>query len=845
LDEHSLQLLEFDRVTAAVATLAESAGAARRLSAWRPIPEREARARECALLREAIRRNTEPGVWCEVGRGIPGARFDRERPGLLDGEGLVEILGWLEAGRAMRTAWADEDRARRFTALAACVSALPELEPLRAVLAHALEPDGHVADRASPKLGRARRELAEGERQLEEQVERWAKKFGENGYATRHGDRFVALVPAAGFPRRRGIVHDVSGSGQSLFVEPLEACERNNRLIELRAEAAEEERRILIELAEKTRAEERDVLALEEGLTHLDSLRARARWAADVAAVAIEPAGARLALRAARHPLLAMGERRDALVPLDLELSPPGTLLLVSGPNMGGKTVLLKTVGLTVALAHAAFPVPAEEGSAVPELAEILADLGDEQSVDRGLSTFAAHLERLKIMSHRAGPDTLILCDELGAGTDPDEGGALGRALVEHFAARGAWAIVTTHLGSLKHAAAEVPGVLNGSLDFDVARMTPLYRFLRGVPGASHALAVAERLGLDPEVVARARALTPESARSLERLIAELQDATRRLDRETKAADDARREAERQAAAHHDAAEHSRRTLEELRRRLTRESEAVLGHARELWQTVQREARRADKSRSGVAKLRAGIEDVERQIAELDHAAASAAGVAPESEAPVHLAAGERVRVRDLGVEAELVSGPDPEGRVLLRRGAWNIHSHVSRLEATHGQEAAAQKERAGSASWEAPEAPSLEVDLRGMEADEALQALDQVLDRAVVSGFSELRIIHGIGRGVLRAVVERHLRGHPQVASQRLGGAGEGGRGATVAILRGGAWVRRTGARSARATTGSSGCARPATSWSTSGRPFRSSGWDGTGSVFARFTRKRRLLSR
>ncbi len=509
-----------------------------RLSAWRPIVERAALAGDTGLLREAIARQGEPGEWCHAAAGEPGRRLNPETAQPLDGPGLVEVLGWLEAARATRAAWADEALAARHGALAARVRAIPVLQPLRDALARALEPDGRLADAASPALARQRRDLERGERELEERLTRWARPFGAESYVTRHADRFVALIPAAGFPRRRGIVHDVSGSGQSLFVEPLEVCESNNRLIELRAGVTAEEARILRELAGRVIDAREEFLALEEGLVHLDTLRARARWAAETGAIAVLPAaagageGARLRLRAARHPLLALGERRASLVPLDLELAPPGTLLLVSGPNMGGKTVLLKTVGLAVLLAHAALPVPAAEGSAVPPIARVIADLGDEQSVDRGLSTFAAHLARLKLMAEDAAPDTLILCDELGAGTDPEQGGSLGRALLEHVAARGCWGVVSTHLGSLKRVAGEVAGIVNGSLDFDTERMVPRYRFLPGVPGASHALAVAEQMGLPGSIVARARDLTPRESLALERLLEELQSALRRTDEE-------------------------------------------------------------------------------------------------------------------------------------------------------------------------------------------------------------------------------------------------------------------------------------------------------------------------
>jgi DNA mismatch repair protein MutS2 len=322
---------------------------------------------------------------------------------------------------------------------------------------------------------------------------------------------------------------------------------------------------------------------------------------------------------------------------------------------------------------------------------------------------------------------------------------------------------------------------MNGSLEFDAQTLTSRFRFLPGIPGASHALSVAERLGFPRPLLTRARELTPEESRSLERLIAELNDAKGRMEAESTGLAAARLDAEREAAAHRAALEESRTTLAEQRRRVTREGEALLGRARELWQTVQREARREDKSRADAATLRDEIRNLERE----HDALSGAAELAPPPAQPATIVAGQRVHVSDLGVEAEVVSGPDAEGRVRLKRGSWNIESHASRLSAAAAPGAVARP-RPLAASWSASElGPPLEVDLRGMERDQALAALDSGLDRAVIAGLSELRIVHGIGRGILRDAVERHLRGHPQVASQRMGQVGEGGRGVTVVAIK------------------------------------------------------------
>ncbi len=784
---HSLELIEFPRVTEALAARATSPRARVSLSASAPLADSAARADSCRRLAEAIRRQREPGAWSFAATSELGALLEGDARDALEPEAFAIVADWLDAASRTRSAWTDESRRERFPDLARRVDSVPDLSALRERIAATFDADGHVRDSASSALARARKGLAEGERSLHRQLERWAAAHGPESYVTRAGDRFVALVPAAGFSRRQGIVHDTSNSGQSLFVEPLEACEANNRLLELRAETAEEERRILRELAALVRDTAPALELLERELAVLDAARACATWAVELGGEAIAPGGDRLRLIRARHPLLAMGERRDDVVPLDLELGPEGRLLLVSGPNMGGKTVLLKTVGLAVALAHAGLPVLAAEGSAIPELDELRADLGDEQSVDQGLSTFAAHLLALKAMAEAAGPRTLLLADELGAGTDPEEGAALGRALLEHVVARGSWGVVTTHLGSLKRVASDVPGLVNGSLEFDLETLTSRYRFLRGVPGASHALDVAGRLGFPAALLARARALTPEETRALERLLAEVTDTLGAANAERESLARAKVEAERAAASHLEAAEEVKRALAGLKRRLTAESEALLSRARELWQTVQREAKKRDKSRADADALRDGLRDLERDADQLQAAASPAALGLPEpvvEQRPLSLEPGSRVRVTDLGFEATLVSGPDAEGRVQLRRGSFSIQSHVSRLSPAAPERASAARGPAARyASSDEP--PPLEADLRGLEVAEALGAVDHALDRAVLSGLHELRIIHGIGTGALRVAVQRHLKGHPQVESQRWGEGHEGGRGVTVARLR------------------------------------------------------------
>ncbi len=776
MDERSLRLLEFEKILDWVADRAASEPAAGKLRAWKPFADEDSLTRESRWLDEAIRRQAEPEEWCWTGPGSveEGLEPDAREP--LDGPALVRVARWLDAARRTRDAWGSSGE--RFPQLTARWGALGIPERLLERLVRSLEDDGRVADRASPALAGLRREAEARERKLCDHLERWSRPFGEGSYVTRANERWVVLVPAAGFSRRRGIVHDVSGSGQSLFVEPLEACEPNNQVLELRARAAEEERRILVELAEAVREHGAEVRELVADLVHLDTLRARALWAREVGArvLPVVKDGTELVLRGARHPLLLRGAVAEHVVPLDLDLRGEGRVLLVSGPNMGGKTVLLKTVGLSAALGAAGFPVPVAEGSRIPRFTTLLVELGDEQSVERGLSTFAAHLEVLGRMAERAGRDTLMLCDELGAGTDPEEGAALGQALLEHLAATGSWAVVTTHLGPLKRVAGSVPGVVNGSLEFDSEMLTPRYRFLPGIPGASHALSMAERLGFPRPLVDRARALAPESAQALERLLEELDQARNQAEERAHQAAAAQEEARAAAAGLEAERERVRASAAAARRKAAQQLEPLVARARELVEQLRREARQAERSRARALPLQQEAAALEREADALSMLPPSRA----EGSSPPEIVPGARLRVLDLNVEAEVVSPPDSEGKVELRRGAWRIQSHRSRLAPAETSDPSVKVP-----AWSAePAEATLELDLRGMDSEEALRALDSALDRAVRAGLREIRLIHGIGKGVLRAAVAAHLRDHPQVASHRMGSVGEGGRGVTLVEL-------------------------------------------------------------
>ncbi|MDH5198828.1 MAG: Smr/MutS family protein, partial [Gemmatimonadota bacterium] len=571
---------------------------------------------------------------------------------------------------------------------------------------------------------------------------------------TVRGGRYVIPVHADARGRVPGIVHAESASGATLFVEPQGAVELGNQLAAAEADEARAVHAVLLRLSDAVRPH---VDAAAAGLTMCvaaDDLYARARYAADVDGHAprLGPAGGAHLLRRCRHPLL-LAEGVDA-VPFDLDLAPEELTLVVSGPNTGGKTVLLKAVGLVNALAQSGVVPPIGERSELPVYTTIVTDIGDHQSIAASLSTFSAHIAALRRALELAESGTLVLLDEIGSGTDPAEGAALAAAVLQTLVARGARTVATTHLGALKQLAGETPGVVNASLHFDAATLTPTYELVKGIPGRSYGLAIARRLGVPDDVVAAAEARRPEAERSLDAVLEDVERRTAELGaRETVIAErevsTERREAratrlqgeleardaevrERQATLEREGREQARRFLLEARKRV----DEALGMARRAAEseTVAREARRL---------VEQGISEEAVEIQRLDDALAEKGWRVKGAGASLG------VRQRPSPSEPE----PHPTARGLVMR--------------------------------EAPTA-SPEVDLRGMAADEARDAVIRAVDDAVLADLAAVRIIHGKGTGVLRRVVDEVLKADRRVSGRRLAPPREGGTGVTIAELAG-----------------------------------------------------------
>jgi DNA mismatch repair protein MutS2 len=794
--EDSLDRLEFPRLIELLRGLATSFEGDRRLSELRPLRSREEAERELALV-AALKSRTE------AGEGLPSIEvgdlrsvFSRLRMtgSVLSAEEFLSLAPLLTA---VRTARARLEAAREeFPDLAELGDPLMPLPQLERALAATFDPtSGEVKDSASPELRRLRRERETRRERLRARMERLAAKLAEHdagSLVTLREDRYVLAVPQTAKAKMPGLVQDRSASGATFYVEPMEVVEDNNALKELDAEERAEVRRVLAELTHRFRVEEASLVAGYERTGELDALRARAllarRWAAEAPELTETP---RLRLTGARHPLLFEARRqatdfdraRESVVPLALELDEGTRILLVTGPNMGGKTVALKGVGLMSAMAQAGCLIPADPGCVLPWAERWTVSLGDEQSLDMDLSTFAAHLARWGEALEAAGPRTLVLLDELGSGTDPAEGAALAQSVLERLAEAKSLGLVTTHLGVLKGFAAAAEGIRNASMAFDPETRRPTYTLAVGIPGESHALEMARRLGFPEERVARAEALLPTEERDVKRLLAELAEERRRLGEARAEVESLRREAARAEA---EQKERLARLLEErsqVRAKAARQAREILRRAEETLRRVQVDARSGGR-REAVNRRELAREQA--RLARLETPSRPKRG----GRAPGTVREGERYWSEDLGREVEVARGADASGRVLVIQGNVKVELPAASLRTLEDRppadaEAPPPPRRPVTGVPETESVP-IEVDLRGLRVDEALERLDHALDRALLAGLKELRVIHGKGTGALREAVREFTRTHGGVASARVADQWEGGTGATVIELEG-----------------------------------------------------------
>jgi DNA mismatch repair protein MutS2 len=675
----------------------------------------------------------------------------------------------------------------RFPRLARHGTAMADLREVAADLRGKILADGSVADHASVALARLRRDAERQRRLIQESLERFVRAHHEDGtlqedFVTIRDDRFVVPVITGRERRVEGVIHGASGSGHTLFVEPLETIELNNELVRVREEEMREVHRILREFTARLRAHAVEIGATVEALGELELIFAKAEYAIDFGCSVprLSPSDARrLKLLEARHPLLEdlFRTQKKRVVPVSLELDEIERTLLISGPNTGGKTVALKTAGLLALMTHAAIPVPALEAE-FPLFDDVLADIGDHQSIQESLSSFSAHIIAIKTMLARATPDSLVLVDELGRATDPEEGGALGVAILEEFRRLGAFTLASTHLVAMKMYGASTAGVRNGSMGFDDETLEPTYVLRLGAPGKSAGLDIASRLGLDASLIEAARAHMTGSERDVSRFLAELHARLDEVERQSG-----------QLAAREQAVEARERSLEQTwERKYAAKIREIEQRAAELTREFEQRAQTAmeELSQRSRNRAQAQVSKTSREFKEAVESleptpiAAASSSVAPK----LKLEEGARVRLKGIRQPATV--------RRMLDHGILEVDAGFLKMQvpAREVEEILPPSEAATRPAVSFRQGPSFsdsyrEINLIGQRAEAAVEQVDKLLDSAALAQVERVRIVHGHGMGILKRAIADLLKQNPHVEKFYAAAPEEGGSGATIVELK------------------------------------------------------------
>ena len=647
-----------------------------------------------------------------------------------------------------------------------------------------------VADTASVALAAIRRKIRAASLRVREQLDKMIRsqtyqKYLQEAIVTQRGGRYVVPVKAEFRNEVKGLVHDSSGSGATVFIEPIGVVEANNEIRVLRADEQEEIDRILAELSREVGEFADGIVQSYRAAVELNLIFAKGQLAYKMKAVVpkLNDAG-RVCIKAARHPLI----DKNKVVPTDLLLGQAFDALIVTGPNTGGKTVSLKTAGLLTLMAMCGLMIPAGEGSEVAVFRHVLADIGDEQSIEQSLSTFSAHMTNIIRILDKADGSSLILIDELGAGTDPVEGAALAISIIEAMREKGAKVMATTHYAELKAYALRTDGVENGCCEFDVATLRPTYRLLIGVPGKSNAFAISKRLGMPEEIVEHAKTLVSEESTVFEEVVTRLEDSRRKMEDERRDAERHRIDAERIVREAQAARDRAEKDAKHEIERAQREAAALVQKTRQQAQGLLDELDALRREKNAMltaeqkARLKAGIRNLEKASDPVHEKRTNEDYVLPRP-----LKVGDNVLIYDIDKAAVVLELPKTGDQVLVQAGIIKTRVPMKNLRLTDKKP---KEKRLGghrNVTKAAPDDSSVrnELDVRGMNLEEALMEVDAFIDHALLRNLNMLTIIHGKGTGVLRSGIQQHLKRHKAIKTFRLGVYGEGESGVTVVELK------------------------------------------------------------
>ncbi len=806
MDDRTLKTLEFEALVSLLARHVQSPLGRKRVLALLP-------STDDAHINRELDRTTECADYVTTGGAFGLGELDDPEDSLgelqvigtsIEPRQILELQRLTSVAMDVRAQFSDPEIKARYPGLSAIAATIPDLRRMLASIRGKILPTGEVDDSASPALRRIRREINDRRsriyRNLESLMhERVPTAIQEDIVTIRNG-RFVIPVRTDFRGQVPGVMHGLSSSGQTTFVEPLTIIDQNNELVRLREEEEIEIARILLEIAEAFRANLPGIRAAAEALAEIDFTHAKARLSAEFKCVRPEMTTTRgVVLEDARHLLLehSLKQQGSRVVPISLAMDDAHQTVVISGPNAGGKTIVVKTVGLIALMAQAGLHVPATRAT-LPVFSQVLADIGDQQSIAANLSTFTAHIRNIAEMAEQVSPPALILMDEVGTGTDPDEGAALGVAVVDFFKRAGATTIATTHYNPLKTWASQQPGVLNASVEFDEATLRPTFRLIVGVAGASSGLEIARRMKLPDEIINRAseridRAHVEANAylKHLKQLVDEQESLRAALEEEREVTADkyakldlefARREVDRQRDYESQLANVIRDFTAESERLLRTVSDRVTASRLKK----EADARGAELRRSAAVRLR-------KQVSTSPVPSASVATTEPAPPSEFQIDTGEiherdRVRIKSFGQEGTIESISDGEYTVLvgsLRFRASRDDLQLLKAAAPQASSPATRLPKGVSADVDLDEHFSPEINVIGSTVDEAIDRVDKFLDEAVMAGAESVRVIHGHGKGALRRAIAELLTGHAHVERFNVAPANQGGAGATVVVLR------------------------------------------------------------
>lgn len=793
MNEKVLRVLEYDKIIEKLIERASSAlgkGLADDLKPYTDID-----------LVNNSQKETTDAVNCILRKGTPplGGIHDirniikrAEAGGMLNPGDLMKVGDVLRASRNLK-GYLSRDKMEiddTNNILLLC-SSLGVNKTLEERLEQAIESEDSLSDYASPQLASIRRNIRRTQDSIKDRLSsiirsEQNKKYMQDAVVTLRGDRYVVPVKQEHRNQIPGLVHDMSSSGATLFIEPMAVVEANNEIKQLRNKEAQEIERILMMLT----GEVADIAALLSEnvvlLARIDFAFAKARLSLDLKGV--EPVMnslGRIIIKRGRHPLI----DPKSVVPIDLDLGDTFSTLVITGPNTGGKTVTLKTTGLFVLMAQAGLHIPAAENSEISVFREVFADIGDEQSIEQSLSTFSSHMTNIVDILKRLDNDSLVLFDELGAGTDPTEGAALATAILDTLTERKIRTMATTHYSELKLYAMTTEGVQNACCEFDVETLRPTYRLLVGVPGRSNAFAISKRLGLTDDIIERARYFLKGEDIKFEELLSEIQKNRTEAEKERDLAERARNDIERIKAVSLEAKKKTENERETIMNQARQEARKILLDAKRESDEIMERLKELEKDHKQVIQehemiavkqsLRQKVDDLEQQLAQT---------VLPRkgyAKPPKNLKPGDTVMIYNLNKKGTVLDTPDKEGQVQIQAGIIKVKIHISQLRLLDEQQEVVNSIETSRATGIKTSNIRPEIDVRGENIEEATGKLDKYIDEAVIAGLHEVSIIHGKGTGALRKGIHDFLKPHAHVASFRLGKYGEGETGVTVVTLK------------------------------------------------------------